>query len=73
MTQKNKMADLTLGPLGLEGGCQDMAKKDSLIGTTTSGLRPCGTVGNVVTGVGGLSVQPPTWPPPEEQASTVTL
>lgn len=64
---------LTLGPLGFFGGCQETARNDSLTATTDSGSRPPGLVGNVVAGVGGLSVQPPMCPPPFEQASTVTL
>lgn len=62
-----------LGPFGFDGGCQDTARKDSLTATTESAGSPCGIMGNVVTGVGRLSVQPPTKPPPPEQASTVTL
>lgn len=63
----------TLGPFGFDGGCQDTARKDSLMATTESAGRPCGIMGNVVTGVGRLSVQPPTKPPPPEQARMVTL
>lgn len=62
-----------LGPFGLEGGCHDTARKDSLMATTESAGSPCGIMGNVVTGVGRLSVQPPTKPPPPEQARMVTL
>lgn len=66
-------ADLMLGPLGLFGGCQDTARKDSLTATTDSGSRPLGLAADVVVLVGGLSVQPPECPPPCEQASRVTL
>lgn len=62
-----------LGPLVLFGGCQEMARKDSLTATTDSGSRPSGIVGNVVAGVGRLSVHPPTCPPPVEHANTVIL
>ena len=61
------------GPLGRLGGCQEMARKDSLTATTDSGSRPSGLVVNVVAGVGWLSVHPPTCPPPIEHANTVTL
>lgn len=64
---------LMLGPSGLLGGCQEMARKDSLTGTTTSGSRPSGIVGSVVAVVGRLSVHPPTCPPPMEHANTVIL
>lgn len=64
---------LMLGPLGFFGGCQETARNDSLTATTDNGSRPSGLVGNVVAGVGRLSVQPPICPPPFEQASTVIL
>lgn len=64
---------LMFGPLGFFGGCQETARNDSLTATTDSGSRPSGLVGNVVAGVGRLSVQPPICPPPLEQASTVIL
>lgn len=50
-----------------------MARKDSLTGTIDGGSRPSGLVGNVVAGVGRLSVHPPTYPPPTEHANTVIL
>lgn len=66
-------SNLMLGPLGLCGGCQETARKDSLMATTDSGARPWGLVGNVVAGEGRLSVHPPTYPPPLEHTSTLTL
>ena len=62
-----------LGPLGLLGGCQETARKDSLTATMDSGSRPSGLEGNVVAGVGRLSVHPPTYPPPMEHANMVIL
>lgn len=50
-----------------------MARKDSLTATIDSGARPWGLEGNVVAGVGRLSVHPPTCPPPLEHANTVIL
>lgn len=70
---RHNPADLMLGPLGLFGGCQDTARKDSLTATTDSCSRPWGLAASVVARVDGLSVQPPKCPPPSEQASTVTL
>lgn len=64
---------LILGPLGRLGGCQEIARKDSLTATTERGARSSGLAGNVETGVGRLSVHPPTYPPPLEHASTVTV
>lgn len=63
---------LKLGPLGLDGGCQEMPTYDGLSGITDSGLRPWGRAGCVVTGVGKLSVHPPRCPSPPEQATMVT-
>lgn len=64
---------LMLGPLGLLGGCQEIARKDSLMATTNSGASPCGLVGDVIAGVGKLSVHPPTCPPPLEHANTLIV
>ena len=64
---------LMLGPLGLLDGCQEIARKDSLTATTDRGSRPSGIVGNVVAGMGRLSVHPPTCPPPLEQDNKVIL
>lgn len=65
-------AYLRWGPLGLSGGCQEMAMKESLMGVTDKGLMLWGTVEGVVTLVGRLSVQPPRKPSPPVQAITVT-
>lgn len=51
---------LIFGPFGRLGGCQEMARKDSLTDTIDRGARPPGLEGKVVTGVGRLSVHPPT-------------
>lgn len=61
------------GPFGLDGSCHETARKDSLMATTDRDGRPCGIVGNVVTSVGRVSVHPPAWPPPPEQARMVML
>lgn len=62
-----------LGPFSLDGSCYETARKDSLIATTDRDGRPSGIVGNVVTSVGRLSVQPLTWPPPPEQVRMMML
>lgn len=64
---------LTPGPLGLDGGCHETTREDSLTATTESPGRPCEIMGKVVTGVGRLSVHPPMNPPPPEQARTLML
>lgn len=63
---------LKSGPFGLDGGCQEIPTYDSLSGTTDNGPRSCGRAGGVVTWVGKLSVHPPRYPLPPEQATMVT-